>query len=128
MAPALEREDMDTSFPQGGCEPGPMIGLGEMGRSEDLVMAGDGERWHRRPRRDAAHPPGRPSARKVKRTIVLTREASRRLDVHAVGMGLDVSAVVEQLVEAHCRRFVLTDRGGGEAPPAGEGIGQAESR
>jgi hypothetical protein len=60
----------------------------------------------------------------VKRTISLTAEASHRLDVHAVGLGLDVSALVEQLVRAHCRRFVLHDRdrqgSGAQGPDVGE--------
>ena len=61
--------------------------------------------------------PGR-TAGKVKRTVCLGGEASRRLDVEAVGSGRTVSAVVESLVLAHCRRFRLHDC---ERPaPAGE--------
>jgi hypothetical protein len=73
-----------------------------------------------RTRRDGAHAPGRPRGGKVKRTICLSVEASTRLDVHAVGLGLDVSAIVEQLVDRHLRRFVLQDRGG---PGIGAGEG-----
>lgn len=69
---------------------------------------------------------GPTAAKKVKRTIVLTPEASRRLDVHAVGLGLDVSAVVERLILDQLRRFQLHDRdrdrptdlAGGPAAPA----------
>ena len=69
-----------------------------------------------------------PAAGKRKRTVCLTDEASLRLDVHAACTRQDVSAVVEQLVLAHCRRFVVQDRG--QAPavvpttlPGAEGDG-----
>src|SRR3954467_15010630 len=49
---------------------------------------------------------------KVKSTIHLTLEASQRLTVHAAMMGLDRSELVELLINRHCRRYVVSDRGG----------------
>lgn len=66
-------------------------------------------------------PAGGKRAKKVKRTICLSAEASRRLDVHALGLGLDVSQVVESYVLS-LTRFVLSDRGRG-----GVGAPEAES-
>lgn len=74
----------------------------------------------RKTRRDAAHKPTRLAAQKCKRTFVLSAEASSRLNIHAVGLGLEVSKVVDQLVMENCRRFVLQDRKG---PPAGTPLG-----
>ena len=57
-----------------------------------------------------------PAVSKVKSTIHLSVEASQRLTVHAAMMGLDRSELVEQLINLHLRRFVVSDRGGaGEA-------------
>ena len=75
----------------------------------------------RKVRRDDGQTNRRPAGRKVKRTITLSADASRRLDVHALGMALDVSQVVEQLVLANCRRYVLQDR---EGPPSSPGGGE----
>lgn len=65
------------------------------------------------------------SARKRKRTVSLSAEAWRLIDVHAVGVALTPSAVIEGLARAHCRRFVLCDRKGpsgaaGELLPPGD--------
>ena len=48
--------------------------------------------------------------RKTKRTVSLSAEASRRLDVQALGMGLTISAVVEWLVVAWCGDYELKSR------------------
>lgn len=53
---------------------------------------------------------------KVKKTFRLTREATRRIEVHAAMTDVDASALVESLVMRHLRRFVVSDRG--EAPAA----------
>ena len=45
--------------------------------------------------------------RKVKRTVSLSAEASRLLDVQALGMGVTISAVVEWLVVAWCGDYEL---------------------
>jgi hypothetical protein len=52
------------------------------------------------------------AADKVKSTIHLSVEASQRLTVHAAMLGLDRSALVEQLIRDHLKRFVVSDRGG----------------
>lgn len=52
------------------------------------------------------------SGDKVKSTIHLSVEASQRLTVHAAMLGLDRSALVEQLIRDHLKRFVVSDRGG----------------
>ena len=51
---------------------------------------------------------------KVKATIHLSAEASQRLSVHAAMTGMDRSELVESLIVANLRRFVVSDRGGGE--------------
>jgi hypothetical protein len=53
---------------------------------------------------------------KLKTTIHLSTEASQRLSVHAAMMGLDRSTLVEKLINDHLRRFVVSDRGGTDAP------------
>lgn len=52
------------------------------------------------------------AADKVKATIHLSLEASQRLTVHAAMLGLDRSALVEQLIRENLKRFVVSDRGG----------------
>lgn len=51
-----------------------------------------------------------PAASKVKTTIHLSVEASQRLAIHATMMGLDRSALAEQLIHDHLRRWVVSDR------------------
>ncbi len=63
-----------------------------------------------RPNRTAARKGDRPTGRKVDLKLALSPEAVHRLKVQAVGEGLRPSAVVEALILAHCRRFVLSDR------------------
>jgi hypothetical protein len=70
-------------------------------------------------KRASGKPPGRSTASKVKSTIHLSAEASQRLSVHAAMLGLDRSELVEQLINLHLRRFVVSDRGGaGESDAA----------
>lgn len=52
------------------------------------------------------------TADKIKATIHLSLEASQRLTVHAAMLGLDRSALVEQLIRDNLKRFVVSDRGG----------------
>ena len=52
--------------------------------------------------------------KKVKSTIHLSREADQRLDIHCTMMGFDRSALVEDLINRHLRRYVVSDRGGQE--------------
>lgn len=64
----------------------------------------------------------RPAGSKVKSTIHLSLEASRKLDIHATMMGLDRSALVERLIHDHLKRWVVSDRGG-----VGQGDGEEEA-
>jgi hypothetical protein len=70
-------------------------------------------------KRSAAKAANRHSATKVKSTIHLSLEASQRLTVHAAMTGVDRSELVESLINRHCRRFVVSDRGGEESSNAG---------
>ena len=74
-------------------------------------------------KRGAAKTASRSSASKVKATIHLSAEASQRLTVHAAMLGMDRSELMESLINQHLRRFVVSDRGGGE----GGNSGTAES-
>ncbi len=66
-----------------------------------------------KPRRRLAAKAAKPqAASKVKSTIHLTVESSQRLTVHAAMLGMDRSALVEQLIKENLRRFVVSDRGG----------------
>lgn len=70
-------------------------------------------------KRQARKASNRPAPDKVKATIHLSVEASQRLTVHAAMLGLDRSALVEQLIRDHLKRFVVSDRGGAaDAPEA----------
>jgi hypothetical protein len=74
-------------------------------------------------------PPDDRAAAKVKSTIHLTVEASRRLSVHAAMTGLDRSALVEELIAKHLRRYVVSDRGGATATaPIRLAEGEVDSR
>lgn len=68
-------------------------------------------------KRPAAKTPSRQNAGKVKSTIHLSVEASQRLTIHAAMMGLDRSALVEQLIRDGLKQLVVSDRGGPEAAP-----------
>jgi hypothetical protein len=74
----------------------------------DASEAGTGKG---RKRQTAKAASGR-AASKVKCTIHLTVEASQRLDIHATMSGQDRSELVESLINQHCRRWVVSDRGG----------------
>ena len=70
-------------------------------------------------KRPAAKAATRPALTKVKATIHLSVEASQRLSVHAAMLGLDRSELVESLIGKHLRRFVISDRGGGNGGNGG---------
>lgn len=61
-------------------------------------------------RRDTAHVEQTPSIAKIKRSISLSADTSRRLDVYAAMLGRNVSDVVEQLIHEPIRRFTIQDR------------------
>lgn len=67
-------------------------------------------------KRLSSKPEKRASGSKLKATIHLSVEASQRLDIHATMMGTDRSSLVEQLINTHLRRYVVSDRGGPDSP------------
>lgn len=54
--------------------------------------------------------------KKLATTVHLTTEAAQRVDLHALMMGMDRSSYIESLIMQHCRRFVVSDRGGPSEP------------
>lgn len=50
--------------------------------------------------------------KKLATTVHLTAEAAQRVDLHALMTGMDRSTYIESLIMQHCRRFVVSDRGG----------------
>ncbi len=50
--------------------------------------------------------------KKLATTVHLTVEAAQRVDLHALMTGMDRSTYIESLITQHCRRFVVSDRGG----------------
>jgi hypothetical protein len=71
----------------------------------------------RTPRRRSVKPSARPAVERVKSTILLSVETSRRLTIFAAMTGADRSEVVAGLIEEHLRRFVVQDRA---RPAAGD--------
>lgn len=55
--------------------------------------------------------PARHGSTKAKASFYLSVDAIRRLTVHAAFTDTDRSAVIEQLVQAHCRDWVVSYRG-----------------
>ncbi len=68
-------------------------------------------------KRSASKASSRPDAGRVKLTLYLDADLSRRFTVHAAMTGVDRSTLFAEMVRAHCRRFVVSDRerGPGEA-------------
>lgn len=62
------------------------------------------------PRRRSAKPPRQEEANKVKATIHISEKAMKMLGVYAVMTASSNSAVVENLIVEHLRRFVVSDR------------------
>lgn len=52
--------------------------------------------------------------KKLATTVHLSAEAAQRVDLHALMTGMDRSAYIESLIMTHCRRFVVSDRGGSD--------------
>jgi hypothetical protein len=72
-------------------------------------------------RRQAAKASGQQDA-KVKLTLYLPPELAKRFGVHAQMVEMDKSELFAEMVEIHCRRFVVHDHGrkaGGEQGEAG---------
>src|SRR4051812_42706858 len=68
-------------------------------------------------RRSPARPAKTSTAPKTKLTLYVTAEGAKRLAVFATMTESDRSAVVEQLIADHLKRFVVSNR----AKPADEG-------
>lgn len=96
------------------------------------IHDGDGEGPRRRRAGKSASRRKADDGGKVKATFRLSREAKRRIDVHAACLDVDGSALVESLVLSHLRRFRVQDMGEPAAdpgPPRGgaEGEGPREA-
>jgi hypothetical protein len=68
--------------------------------------------------RKASKPAQRQASPKTKATFYLSADAVKRLGLHAVMLGTDRSALVEQLILDSLRRFRVSDWGGPMAPLA----------
>jgi hypothetical protein len=64
----------------------------------------------RKTRRPAAKSSGRQAAKPVKTAVCLSPETMRRLVIFAAMTDQTQSQVVGQLIDEHCRRFVVQDR------------------
>jgi hypothetical protein len=74
-------------------------------------MSNPGDAQGPKPRRRvAAKTPSRQDAERVKHTLYLDADLSRRFSVHAAMTGMDKSELFAELVRAGCRRFVVSDR------------------
>lgn len=58
-------------------------------------------------------------------SLRLTRDSIERLHVHAIKAGVNPSELVDSLIQDHCRRWVVQDRGREEAPEACETLSAA---
>jgi len=74
-------------------------------------------------KRPAVKASSRPDAERVKMTLYLDFDLSKRFTVHAAMTGVDRSKLFAEMVRAHCRRCVVSDRerGAGEPPEADAG-------
>jgi hypothetical protein len=64
----------------------------------------------RKPRRVVAKSTGRQAAKPVKTAVSLSPETMRRLVIFAAMTDRTQSQVVAELIDLHCRRFVVQDR------------------
>jgi hypothetical protein len=71
-------------------------------------------------KRQAGKAGSRTASSKVKATIHLSVLADQRLNIHCAMMGMDRSAMIEDLITKHLRRYVVSDRG--ETEPPGDGV------
>lgn len=68
-------------------------------------------------KRSAAKASGRHDAERVKLTLYLDADLSKRFTVHAAMTGVDRSQLFAEMVKAHCRRFVVSDRASAPGGP-----------
>lgn len=64
----------------------------------------------KKPRRQAAKSTARPVEPKVKTAIVISADSMKRLGIQAVMTGKTQSELIEELIQANMRRFVVQDR------------------
>lgn len=64
----------------------------------------------RKPRRQAAKSNGRQVVKPIKTAVSLSPETMRRLVIFAAMTDRTQSQVVAELIDEHCRRFVVQDR------------------
>ena len=82
-------------------------------------MATNGDAKSPTPRkRVAAKPSSRPDGERIKVTLYLDADLARRFAVHATMTGVDRSELLAEMVRAHCRRFVVSDRQAAAGEPA----------
>ncbi len=60
------------------------------------------------------------TAKTLATTVHLSPEAAQRIDLHALMTGQSRSAYIESLIMTHCRRYVVSDRGGCDNGSIGE--------
>lgn len=76
-------------------------------------MSDDGTTPKRRKRADgkvAKAEDGKPT----KLTLYLAPDLAKRFGVHAMMVGMDRSELFADMVRTHCKRFVVSDRSGGQ--------------
>jgi hypothetical protein len=73
-----------------------------------------------RTRREEVKRDGRKHTRKHKCTIILSAEAHYLLEAHKSGSGRERSAIVDELIRTHCRRYTIHDNGEPMGQPAGD--------
>jgi hypothetical protein len=69
-------------------------------------------------KRGAAKTASRQDGEKVKLTLYVSPDLAKRFAVHATYTDLDRSALFAEMIQQHCRRFVVSDR----AKSADEGM------
>ena len=71
-------------------------------------------------KRQPAKASGRPAVERVKLTLYLDADLAKRFSVHAAMTSSDRSELFAEMVRAHCKRFVVSDRVGGSDLAEGE--------
>jgi hypothetical protein len=61
-------------------------------------------------KRAAAKTASRQDDQKVKVTLYVTADLAKRFAVHATYTDVDRSALFAEMIQQHCRRFVVSDR------------------
>ncbi len=61
-------------------------------------------------RRGAAKTASRQDDQKVKLTLYVSPDLAKRFAVHATYTDMDRSALFAEMIQQHCRRFVVSDR------------------